>query len=35
LVLSVPMYLFYEISILFGRLYRRRHAEAPAFTGAT
>lgn len=35
LVLSVPMYLFYEMSILFGRLYRRRRAQAPAFTGAT
>ena len=30
MVLSVPMYLFYEIAILFGRVRNRRLARATA-----
>jgi sec-independent protein translocase protein TatC len=33
-VLSVPMYLFYEIAILYGRLWQRRKRKAGASAGA-
>lgn len=33
-VLSVPMYLFYEVSIIFGRLQQRRKRKAAAALGA-
>ncbi len=34
-VLSVPMYLFYEISILYGRLWQRRKRKDAELRGST